>query len=411
MLRILFRRRSSRTRLFKSITAILVTSILIDFLQLSWIFSQESCPSETARSEKNPERTPKVFIASTHWNNEASLRGFWNQAVLDLAEHLGPDNVYISIYESGSWDDSKNALRQLDHDLERLGVQRTIELKDTTHADEIAKPSGEEGWIDTPRGTKELRRIPYLAKLRNLSLKPMMEMALNGVKYDKVLFLNDVAFTTQDIMALINTRDGNYSAVCAMDFMSPPQYYDTFALRDSEGHDTVTSTFPYFRSRASRNAMLSGQPIPVQSCWNGAVVFAAYSFYKTPSPLRFRGTPDTLAAKHLEGSECCLIHFDNPLTPSKGVWVNPRVRVGYSFHAYREVHSTKGCWPSATAKFAGLWQNRIWRWTSLTFWTDRVVRNTVNSWESAMGTESHEPGFSCLINEMQVLVSNGWAHL
>ena len=195
MLRILFRRRSSRTRLFKSITAILVTSILIDFLQLSWIFSQESCPSETARSEKNPERTPKVFIASTHWNNEASLRGFWNQAVLDLAEHLGPDNVYISIYESGSWDDSKNALRQLDHDLERLGVQRTIELKDTTHADEIAKPSGEEGWIDTPRGTKELRRIPYLAKLRNLSLKPMMEMALNGVKYDKVLFLNDVAFT------------------------------------------------------------------------------------------------------------------------------------------------------------------------------------------------------------------------
>ena len=160
-----------------------------------------------------------MFIASTHWNNEASLRGFWNQAVLDLVEHLGPDNVYISIYESGSWDDSKNALRQLDHDLERLGVQRTIVLKDTTHADEISKPPSEEGWIDTPRGMKELRRIPYLAHLRNLSLKPLMEMALNGVKYDKVLFLNDVAFTVGAPLLILVRRASN------VDLRSDARYY------------------------------------------------------------------------------------------------------------------------------------------------------------------------------------------
>ena len=71
-------------------------------------------------------------------------------------------------------------------------------------------------------------------------------------------------------MALINTRDGNYSAVCAMDYMHPPHYYDTFALRDSEGHEPVISTFPYFRARESRKAMLSGAPVLVQSCWNGA---------------------------------------------------------------------------------------------------------------------------------------------
>ena len=219
MLRIFFRRRSSRTRLFKSITAILFASILIDFLKLSWIFSNESCPLETAGPKKNPERRPKVFIASTHWNNEAGLRGFWNQAVLDLVEHLGPDNVYISIYESGSWDDSKNALRQLDHDLERLGVQRTIVLKDTTHADEISKPPSEEGWIDTPRRMKELRRIPYLANLRNLSLKPLMEMSLNGVKYDKVLFLNDVAFTVGAPLLILVRRASN------VDLRSDARYY------------------------------------------------------------------------------------------------------------------------------------------------------------------------------------------
>ena len=195
MLRTLPRRRPTCTRLLKSLTTVLVVSVLIDFLNLSWLFSDQSCTSETNGLEKQPEKNFKLFIASTHWNNEAKLHNFWNQAVLDLAEHLGPDNVYISIYESGSWDDSKGALRMLDQDLERLGVQRTIVLEDTTHASELAKPPGEEGWVDTPRGRRELRRIPYLAKLRNLSLKPMEKMALNGVRYDKVLFLNDVAFT------------------------------------------------------------------------------------------------------------------------------------------------------------------------------------------------------------------------
>ena len=54
-----------------------------------------------------------------------------------------------------------------------------------------------------------------------------------------------------------------------MDYSKPPAYYDTFALRDIEGYEAVTSTFPYFRSKISRHAMLAGQPVPVQSCWNG----------------------------------------------------------------------------------------------------------------------------------------------
>ena len=138
----------------------------------------------------------KVFIASIHWNNEKILRSHWVPAVLELAQHLGKENVFVSVQESGSWDDSKGALRELDQALEEAGVRRRIILDDTTHADEIGKTPAESGWIQTSRSaTKELRRVPYLAKLRNLVLEPLEELAGKGERFDRVLFVNDVVFT------------------------------------------------------------------------------------------------------------------------------------------------------------------------------------------------------------------------
>jgi hypothetical protein len=137
----------------------------------------------------------KIFIAATHWNNEAVLRSHWNNAIESLAINLGPENVYVSIYESGSWDNTKDALRILDQNLGALGVGRTIILNETTHVDEISRAPASSGWIETPRGKKELRRIPYLSALRNLSLKPLEELAGKGLRFDKILFLNDVVFT------------------------------------------------------------------------------------------------------------------------------------------------------------------------------------------------------------------------
>jgi hypothetical protein len=141
----------------------------------------------------------KVFIASIHWNNEQILRSHWVPALLDLVAHLGKENVYVSVQESGSWDDSKGALRELDEALGKAGVRRRIILDETTHADEIGKtpaaPADEDGWIRTSRGVEELRRVPYLARLRNLVLEPMEELASTGEAFDRVLFVNDVVFT------------------------------------------------------------------------------------------------------------------------------------------------------------------------------------------------------------------------
>ncbi|TGO16370.1 hypothetical protein BTUL_0029g00610 [Botrytis tulipae] len=379
--------------------------------------SLSSAPSDTVT------RKDRIFIASMHWNTELILRSHWSAALLDLVRYYGVDNVYISIVESGSLDDTKGALKDLDMELGKLGVERSIELLDITHKDEVERIPNldEEGWIQTSRATRELRRIPYLAKLRNRVTDKLKKLAdgTDGQKersFDKILWLNDVIFTTEDIITLLATRDGNYAAACAIDFSKPPLFYDTFALRDIEGEKPIMQTWPFFLAAESRNAIKTHAPVPVKSCWNGIVVFQGEPFYENPS-LRFRGVQDSLAQYHLEGSECCLIHADNSLSLTKGVWLNPKVRVSYNAEADSVVNSNRGKWPSKIEILEGIWYNRWARWTGfLKRYTERfLVQIRVQRWRSetlvAGKAEVHEKGVYCLVNEMQVLKENGWAHI
>lgn len=200
-------RRSTRPRFARATLLVLAALCLIDSYSLIAFR-----PYQHSNAKATPDvRDQKLFIASIHWNNARILQGSWNKAVLDLVEHFGVHNVYISIYESGSWDESKDALRMLDGVLDGLNVKRTITLEESTHADEMQNPITT-GWIETPRGRKELRRIPYLSKLRNLSLQPINELAARGIKFDKVLFLNDVVFDVC-ILPLASKSTPNISCV------------------------------------------------------------------------------------------------------------------------------------------------------------------------------------------------------
>lgn len=150
----------------------------------------------------------KIYIASLHWNGENMIRQHWAPGILELVKYLGKDNVYISIGESGSWDNAKGALRELDAQLGELGVERWVDLRNLTHADEVSRvpQEGEEGWVWTNRGKKELRRIPWLAGLRNRAMGPLREMGRRGRKFDKVLWLNDVIFNVR--LAFFPTSQG-----------------------------------------------------------------------------------------------------------------------------------------------------------------------------------------------------------
>lgn len=140
----------------------------------------------------------RIFLASIHWNNEKILRSHWNKAVLDLVKFLGTENVFVAVLESGSWDDSKGALQELDAQLAELDVHRSILLDNRTHEDDVYRtpPLNETGWLRTPSGRKELRRIPYLANLRNRVMLQMAKaMEAGGQDFTKVIWLNDVIFT------------------------------------------------------------------------------------------------------------------------------------------------------------------------------------------------------------------------
>ena len=136
----------------------------------------------------------------------------------------------------------------------------------------------------------------------------------------------------------------------------------------------------------------------------------AAPFVSASNPLQFRAIDDSLARHHLEGSECCLIHADNPLSQTFGVYLNPHVRVGYNLDAYEATHpASSGAWVSTLDIFLGLWKNRVKRWTVFTL-EGTVMRWRVARWKKER-PENNEPGIFCLINEMQVLAENGWAHV
>ena len=131
-------------------------------------------------------------------------------------------------------------------------------------------------------------------------------------------------------------------------------------------------------------------------------------FYIHP-PLKFRGIADGLAESHLEGSECCLIHADNPLSSDLGVWVNPNVRVGYNPVAYAAVNTVRNSWLSSFSIFMGLWKNRLLRAFTTPWYKELIVKRRIWQWEEE-ASENYEPGPFCLVNEMQVLTSIGWGH-
>lgn len=216
---------------------------------------------------------------------------------------------------------------------------------------------------------------------------------------------------TDDVRRLLSTNGGEYAAACALDFKRAPAVYDTFATRDSDGYEVLMDTWPFFRSHRSRQATRQNQPIPVTSCWNGMLIMDAAPFYYKNERLSFRAISDDLGAKHLEGSECCLIHTDNPMSQTKGVWINPDVRVGYRGTTYDSVNpSGRNSWLSSFSIARGSWENVVRRWTSSPTNTDRMLSQRVADWQ-AEHPGRRESGRACLIDETQILIFNGWTHI
>lgn len=386
----------------------------------------------------------KIYIAAQFWTSEYVLWDQWMAALLSLVKVLGPRNVYVSILESGSLDGTAALIHYLDGKLEELNVERTIIIDPTTHEDLVnGSPynkdgSEKNGWIftsnSTPPHTKELRRIPYLADLRNKGLEPLVKLHREtGRVFDKILYLNDVYFATSDVLSLLATNAGHYDVACGLDFHYPPAFYDTFAVRDTDKRGPVMSVFPYFQAKTTREALLQGLPARVTSCWNGMLAVDAAPYYdvrvkkadgsSTPTPgLRFRGLPDSLAVMGLEASECCLIHADliARKQAQKGIFINPAARSGYERAAWDLTHlPPDDNFVSLYQYISGVYYMRLARWkidgvSSSAGQNMRRIYEKIAGWADtgkALGETREEVGDYCAIEEMHILIWNGWKHV
>lgn len=299
----------------------------------------------------NP-RNEKVFIAASLYDREGDLAGGqWGRAVLQLIELLGEDNVFLSIYENDSGPRGESALREFE---QQVTCNKSILFEEHLNLADIPA-------ITLPDGSKRIKRIAYLAEVRNRALRPLDEHS--DLRYDKLLYLNDVVFDPIDAVQLLfstnASEDGvaRYRAACSVDFINAFKFYDTYATRDLQGYSMGVPFFPWFTTAGngqSRKDVLEGKDaVRVRSCWGGMVAFDA-KFFQSPEkpqsindrkevtvsreytenrlPVRFRSEPELF----WDASECCLIHADIQDPPSNideitdtGIYMNPFVRVAY----------------------------------------------------------------------------------
>jgi hypothetical protein len=249
-------------------------------------------------------------------------------------------------------------------------------------------------------GEAAVKRLSYLAEVRNRMMTPLDPPPRNPpahypfnhttVRFDKILFLNDIYYRPVDALHLLFSTNYNmasnqseYLATCAMDFIRGGTLYDSFVIRDVDGHEITWFTYPWFTpfgSGTTRNDVLSQtDAVRVNSCWSGMAAYDATPFlrfdvlagtvaeagrsihlgegknHRRPRslgvattetaaqmgaadlqlplnpPLRFRPEGEIF----WEASECCLINADllarhpSGSGGNTGIYLNPYIRVAY----------------------------------------------------------------------------------
>jgi hypothetical protein len=287
--------------------------------------------SSTTPGRANPGGK-KIFIASNIIQHEL-IRGQWGENLIKLVDYLGPQNVFVSIYENDSGPEAPKALAWL---RDQLQCEYSI-----TFGDHI--PLSDFPTVITPEGDVAVKRLTYLTEVRNRMLKPLNTpptQSQNNINYtttsyDNILFLNDIYYNPIDALNLLfNTNNGNYDIACAADFWHGATIYDTFVLHDTDGFEVDWFTYPWFTTQGSsisrKAALAQSDAVPVKACFNGMAAYKAGPFLhseRNVNPLRFRAQSDLF----WEASECCLLAADvQHRNREAKIFLNPFVRVIYT---------------------------------------------------------------------------------
>jgi alpha-1,3-mannosyltransferase len=153
----------------------------------------------------------KYFFAINLYNSFDVIPDIF-ATLFRTASILGFQNVYVSIYENGSSDQTKALLRIFDALARTVGLRVIIRTSMRT------------------RGAFN-HRIEYLAEVRNAALVPLHELRNDeGEIFDSIVFMNDILPCVDDLLELIwQSRRQNAGITCAADYM----YHDDIVSQTS----------------------------------------------------------------------------------------------------------------------------------------------------------------------------------
>ncbi|KAJ1990073.1 hypothetical protein GGI25_004043 [Coemansia spiralis] len=255
--------------------------------------------------------TEKIFVAANLYNNERILPNMVMQ-LTELARVLGPKRVFISLYENGSDDRTKQILRMLQQTLAALEVPHRITIEQRV------------------RPKKNYHRIKYMAELRNRAMEPLYNSSSG--RFGKVVFINDVFFCLPDLLELIHQANAQGAHLtCAEDFVirhGSLVFYDTWVARDMLGRAFRGMRQNIADDGGALVSQLHGQPFQVQCCWNGIAIIDAQVFDGREG-IRFRRS----AEGECSASECSLLCNDMWTKGYQRAVVVPRVKLSYEIDA------------------------------------------------------------------------------
>ncbi|KAK4700171.1 alpha-1,3-mannosyltransferase, partial [Phenoliferia sp. Uapishka_3] len=217
----------------------------------------------------------KFFFAINLYNSFDVIPDLFSN-MFKVSAIVGYHNVFVSVYENGSTDQTKALLHLFDTLCRAVGLRVVIRTSLRT------------------RGAFH-HRIEYLAEVRNEALAPLQELRdAEGEYFDSIIFMNDVL---------------------------------PWVARDMNG--TALENAPFeavFRDVDSSHRFQRHLPIQVQSCWNGIAILDPAPMYTVPH-VQFRMAK--LSAGECSASECSLICNDYWNAGFGRIIMIPRVKLAY----------------------------------------------------------------------------------
>eukprot|EP00835_Amoeboradix_gromovi_P002534 NODE_146_length_17563_cov_0.253321.p4 type:complete len:345 gc:universal NODE_146_length_17563_cov_0.253321:13755-14789(+) len=267
----------------------------------------------------------KLFLALNVHNNEEILPQMLGN-IIELISYVSPKNIFLSIFESGSSDQTKDIMDKFIKMIEPMDIDFEI----------ISSPI---------ERTSQMNRIEYLVYIRNLALEPLFkqievlesnsQFADPHIDYDAVVFLNDVYYCINDLIELLYQQALNDAhIVTGMDYDAPgnglPRFYDTWVAHTTSGKAVNKSHMDRDISDDSEtnDRIMKGLPVQMGCLWNGMAVMSIKPFKRG---IRFRRgnniAPNLKAPGECAGSECSTLCLDFLKFGFSKILMVPRVKV------------------------------------------------------------------------------------